>query len=248
MMSLIETSLSEVVWKQFAFKRRSFFTTFGTLVVLQVLAIFFSSGGSGSSGFHGRDLSVELTFYSGDIVVIFTVLWVFFIAIYATSKAARYDDYAFVGNRLSSHLANVLFLLTASLIGGLSATLCGYIVRIIVYFSDDLTMGEGLFQLPFDFLLSIGAISLYGFLFAAFGYVFGVIIQFHRSFIFLLPAICVGVMIATVSNGYGEEMKAVFDFIIMETHFWLFLLKVLLVSGVFFGLAMLLSNKLEVRK
>lgn len=248
MMSLIETSLSEVVLKQFAFKRTSFFTTFGTLVILQVLAIFFSSGGSGSSGFHGRDLSVELTFYSGDIVVIFTILWTFSLAIFTTTKATRYDDYAFVGNRLSSHLANVLFLLTASLIGGLSATLCGYIVRIIGYFSDDLTMGEGLFQLPLDFLLSIGAISLYGFLFAAFGYVFGVIIQFHRSFIFLLPAICVGVMIATVSNGYGEEMKAVFDFIIMETHFWLFLLKVLLVSGVFFGLAMLLSNKLEVRK
>lgn len=248
MMSLIETSLSEVVWKQFVFKSKSFFTTFGTLVILQVLAIFFSSGGSGSSGFRGRDLSVELTYYSGDIVVIFTILWTFSLAIFTTTKAARYDDYAFVGNRLSSHLANILFLLTASLIGGISATLCGYIVRILGYYSDVLTMGVGLFQAPVDFLLSIGGISLYVFLFAAFGYVFGMIIQFHRSFIFLLPVICVGVMIAAVSSGYDEEMKAVFDFIIMESHFWLFLLKVLLISGISFTVAILFSNKMEVRK
>ncbi|GIN71961.1 hypothetical protein J14TS2_24360 [Bacillus sp. J14TS2] len=247
-MSLIETSLSEVVWKQFVFKSKSFFTTFGTLVILQVLAIFFSSGGSGSSGFHGRDLSVELNYYSGDIVVIFTILWTFSLAIFTTTKATRYDDYVFVGNRLSSHLANVLFLLTASLIGGISATLCGFIVRIIGYFSDDVMMGGELFQSPLDFLLSIGAISLYGFLFAALGYIFGMIIQFHRSFIFLLPVICVGVIIASVTSGYDEEMKAVFDFIMMETHFWIFLLKVLLISGIFFVAAILLSNKLEVRK
>ncbi|MBO0993870.1 hypothetical protein [Bacillus sp. SD088] len=248
MMSLIETSLSEVVWKQFVFKSKSFFTTFGTLVILQVLAIFFSSGGSGSSGFHGRDLSVELTYYSGDIVVIFTILWTFSLAIFTTTKAARYDDYAFVGNRLSSHLANILFLLTASLIGGISATLCGYIVRILGYYSNELTMGAGLFQAPLDFLLSIGAISLYVFLFASFGYVLGMIIQLHQSLKYMLPVICVGVLIASVSSGYDEEVGAVFGFIMRESHFWLFLLKVLLISGIFFVVAILLSNKLEVRK
>ncbi|OAK73838.1 hypothetical protein [Lederbergia galactosidilytica] len=247
-MSLIETSFSEVVWKQFTFKRKAFFTTFGTLVILQLLAILFSSGGSASSGFSGKDMSVHLSYYSGDIVVIFTILWAFFVAIFITSQAARFDDYAFVGNRVSSHLANLLFLITASLIGGLSATLCGYIVRIFGYYSNDLMMGEGFLQAPLDFLLSIGAISLYGFLFATLGYLFGVIIQFHRSFVFLLPAICVGLMISAISSGYDAEMKAIFDFIVLESHFWLFLLKVFLLSGVFFAIAMGISNKLEVRK
>lgn len=194
------------------------------------------------------NMSIDLTYFSNGIVVTFTLLWAFSMAIFTTTKAARYDDYAFVGNRLSSHIANLLFLITACIIGGVSATLCGYIIKIIGYFSYSLTMGEGLFQAPHEFFLSIGAISLYCFLIATIGYLFGMIIQFHRSFVFLLPVICVGMIIASVSSGYDAEMKAIFDFIVMETHFWLFLLKVLLVSGVFFGLAMLLSNKLEVRK
>ncbi len=55
-------------------------------------------------------------------------------------------------------------------------------------------------------------------------------------------------MISAISSGYDAEMKAIFDFIVLESHFWLFLLKVFLLSGVFFAIAMGISNKLEVRK
>ncbi|MCJ7842564.1 hypothetical protein MUB24_17005 [Lederbergia sp. NSJ-179] len=247
-MSLTETTLFDVVMKQYAFKRRAFFTTFGTLALLQLLGLLFSIGGSGGSGFLSENMSIDLTYYSGDIVIVFTILWTFIAAIFMTTKAARYDDYTFVANLLSSHLANLLFLLTACIIGGISAVLCGYLVRIFGYFSDGLTMGVGLFSAPLEFVLSVSAVTLYGLLFATLGYLFGTTIQLHRSFMFLLPALFVGAMIAGVVSGHDDKVKAIFDFIFLESHFWLFFVKVILVSGVFFTVAVGLSNKMEVRK
>lgn len=51
-----------------------------------------------------------------------------------TTKAVRYDDFTFVSNRLSSNLANILFLLTASAIGGAAAVTAGFLLKIIAFF------------------------------------------------------------------------------------------------------------------
>src|SRR6185437_4463337 len=117
MMSLVEVNLSKVVKRQFSFKLRAYVGVFASLIAMQILGIFFSFLGASSSYFGGSSVSVSYTYYSADIVVGATMLWGFISAILITTKANRYDDFAFVTNRLSSNLSNMIFLIVASIIG-----------------------------------------------------------------------------------------------------------------------------------
>ena len=133
MMSLSRASLMEVVKKQYLFKLKSFIQVFMTLVVLQLLAMLFSFNGVGMMGSSNASVEMDIQYYSADIVVVFTMLWAFITAILITTKAYRNDDFAFVTNRLSSNLSNMLFLLTASILGGILAILSSYLMKVMMY-------------------------------------------------------------------------------------------------------------------
>lgn len=135
-MSFTQTSLVDVVRKQYAFKLKAYLLAFGTLVGLQLLAIFFSFGGVANMGTGSDDLEMNVTLYSADIVIVFTMLWAFITGILLTTKAYRYDDFAFVTNRVSSHLANALFLVTASIVGGMCAILCRFPLKVYIYYFE----------------------------------------------------------------------------------------------------------------
>ena len=123
MMSLKTINLAETVKKQFVFKLKANIDVFSSLVWIQLLAILFSLNGVASMGMGGTNLSVDVKYYSADLVIIFTMLWSFVTAITITTKPYRNHDFTFVSNRLSSSLSNILFLLTASFIGSITATL-----------------------------------------------------------------------------------------------------------------------------
>lgn len=248
MMSFNEVSLSDVVQKQYSFKLKAFLGALGSLAILQLLALLFSLGGSMGSGFFGGHIEIEISYLSGNTVILFTILWAFVTAINMTTRAARYDDFTFVTNRLSSNIANLLYILTVSLIGGVSAILCGYILRVIGFFIYDTKLGPTIMDTPAEFFLAIGAVTLYVFLFGALGYLIGMLVQISRIFIVLLPATLIGAMMAGFISGYESLVKAVFDFIFMESNFGLFFIKVIVLSSLFFLAAFTLSNKLEVRK
>src|SRR5690606_25424703 len=192
MMSLIELSLSDVVKKQYKFKLRAFFGSFSSLALMQLMGLIFSLGGSGGMGYSGSDgISVSVTYYSAETIIIFTFLWAFITSILITTRSSRYDDFSFVSNRLSSNLANMLFLVSVSIIGGVSAIFSGYLLKVITYFTSDVQYGinSGLFGAPKEFFLSISATILYILLFSAFGYLVGMIVQVNKIFIVLLPCL-----------------------------------------------------------
>ena len=132
MMSLKTINLAETVKKQFVFKLKANIDVFSSLVGIQLLAILFSLGGVGSMGMGGTNLSVDVKYYSADLVIVFTMLWSFVTAITITTKPYRNHDFTFVSNRLSSSLSNILFLLTASFIGSITAVLAGNLVKLLV--------------------------------------------------------------------------------------------------------------------
>lgn len=133
-MSLSKANLMDVVKRQYVFKLKSYIQVFMTLVVLQLLAILFSFNGAGMMGSSNASVEVDIQFYSADIVVVFTMLWAFITAILITTKAYRNDDFAFVTNRLSSNLSNMIFLLTASILGATLAILSSYLMKVMMYF------------------------------------------------------------------------------------------------------------------
>ncbi len=247
-MSLIEPNLSNVVKKQYAFKLQAFFGTFASLASIQILSILFSIGGVGSSGYGTAGLTVIVTYYSADFIIAGSMFWAFITGILITTRAARYDDFMFVSNRLTSNLANLLFLMTGSVIAGVSTILAGFLQKNISYFFGDSVYGEvsTLFQQPKEVLVAVIATTLYVFLFSMLGYLVGMIIQKNRAFIFLLPGLFTGlIVLGGISN--EEAVKAVFNFIFHEPSLLLFFIKVLIVAAVFFTGATALSNRMEVR-
>src|SRR5699024_440427 len=104
---------------------------FSSLIILQIFGILFSLGGIGQRG----GSFYTISYYTADYMIIFTMIWAFMIAIQLMSKDYRDLDFTFVTNRLASHLANVLFLVTASIIGAITSLLSGYLSKVIVYFA-----------------------------------------------------------------------------------------------------------------
>ncbi|MGM0845120.1 MAG: hypothetical protein ACQEUT_09095 [Bacillota bacterium] len=250
MMYLTEVSMWDIVKKQFRFKFKSFRGMFTSLIVLQIIGILLSLNGDGMSGGGSSSnfFSHTLTYYSGNIIFGFVMIWAFISAILMTTRGYRYDDYSFVTDKLTSHFSNILFLLAASFISGITILLANRVVILIIYlFQDNVSMtGQ-----PLTFkgaLFGMIAITLYIFLLASFGYLAGSLVQISKIFILIMPVLVIGsIFYEARLTGNPSLVPNVFSFFGMEDSIMVFMLKVLLVSGLSWFAAILSSMKLEVK-
>ncbi|WP_217587229.1 hypothetical protein [Lentibacillus saliphilus] len=248
-MSLNKVTTRQIVMKQYQYKLKAYYQVFNSMVILQVIALLFSTGGIMFRGGRGFGLDISLNTYTADMIIIFTFLWAFINAITITTKAYREDDFIFVTNRQTQHLSNMLFLITASVIGGVTAVLVGYLNDIIFFFTTDPKTFAGYSELitPFDVLTGVVATSLYVLMFCAAGYLVGVIIQLNRIFTVIIPVLIIGFLIV---GGQTEGIPVnvrIYLFYVGETDVLLFMLKSLVTSALIFaGSFFLLRNK-EVR-
>ena len=248
-MSLVKPNLIHVVKKQLIYKLRAYNQAFFTLVVIQLIAVFFSFNGVGGSGGRRESIEVSVHYYTADIVVILTMVWAFITAILLTTKAYRYDDFSFVTNRISSNLSNILFLLGASIIGGTMAMLSPYLMKVIThYFLNKQYMNSpSEMAVPVKLLLGIISTSSYVFLSGAFGYFVGTLVQINKVFVLLLPAIFFGALIVE-GSGKAKIVTTAFNFLFMESSFPFFILKILIIISVLFSITFILTNRMEVRQ
>ncbi|MCQ6276562.1 hypothetical protein JMM81_16735 [Bacillus sp. V3B] len=186
MMSLTTANLAETVKKQYRFKLKSNIDSFSALIGIQLLGILLSLGGVASTGRSGMNMSIDVKYYSADLVIIFTMLWSFVTAITITTKPYRNHDFSFVTNRLSSSLSNILFLLTTSIMGSITAILAGNLVRVLVFilFKQELYHSHNWSQ---ELILGIGITILYVFFVSSIGYLIGALAQVSKGFIILIP-------------------------------------------------------------
>jgi hypothetical protein len=245
-MSLSRISLQEVVKKQYSYKLRAYVQVFMSLVFIQVLAILFSFNGVGMMGTSSNTFEIDVHFYSADIVVVFTLLWAFISSILITTQAYRNDDFAFITNRLSSNLSNMLFLLTISLVGGLTALLSSHVMRILMFIFGQ---SEYLYTPTevSEWIIGFIATVLYVLLFAAIGYFVGTLVQLHKIFAILLPVLFIGILILVAGTMNEAIFRNVFEFIFEESSLALFIVKIGVLAALLFSGSALLSNRMEVR-
>ncbi len=249
MMFLTEVKLWDIVKKQTQYKLNAYLSVFSSLLFIQVVGILFSTNGSGntSMGFNGG--SINISFLTGDLIIIFTIIWALISAIIITTKASRNDDFIFISNRLSSNLSNILFLIIASIVGGVTSILSGILLKVILLFvlHDDYTLGTLIsFQ---ELLLGMFVSFLYITLFAAIGYFVGMVTQISKWFGVLIPALLIGNSIVSANQGKDEFLVSeVVKFFAQESSLLLFLTKVSFTSSILFFFSVILSNKMEVRK
>ena len=248
-MSLTKVSLTNVVKKQYVYKLKAYSQVFMSLIFLQLLAVFFSLNGVGGMAGGDGSIDVEVKYFSSDYVTAFTMLWGFITAILITTKAYRNDDFVFVTNRVSSNLSNAVFLLTASFIGGITAMLSSYLLKVIIYYfiSDVPIKSTTILEAPLELLLGIFSTFLYIFLFCALGYLVGTLVQISKAFTVLLPAAFFGGLILDGLRGKSGAIAYVFEFFFTESSLPLFIVKIIVSAGLLFSGAFVLSNRLEVR-
>ena len=252
-MYLTEPRLFDVVKKQFHYKINGYTGVFTSLLIVQVIGILlginYESSGSGFSS----TLTVIRQTSSNDNVVAFTIIWAFITGILVTTTAYRNDAFTLVSNRLSHHLSSFLFLLAASGLAGITAVLTGSLIKFITLLRGAEVFIEtpGLLSSPMDFFLRIGTSIAYVILFAGLGYTIGSFVQ--RSTL-VIPLIFIGLFLFPFTSFFilGIDSSSFFEKFIFfygdESHFSIFLLKVVGTVILLFVLSALVTNKKEVRK
>lgn len=246
MMSSEKTNWFKLVKRQTVFKLKAFYSFFTVLLFIQIIAMFFSFIGTVTYGSGVDYISLEVSFFSADAVIGFSQLWAFITSILLTTKAYRYSDFTFVTNRLTGHLSNILFLLIASLIAGVTAFLSRYLIRVIKFYTTDVFIVQPFVEPASEIMIGTVATVLYVLLFCALGYFSGMLVQIHKLFLVLLPVSFLGALIIgeNLSNG---SVNPVFGFIGLESSFFMFVVKVVFLVVILFGSATGLTNRLEVK-
>jgi hypothetical protein len=246
-MSLSKTSLLDIVKKQYTYKFKAYKQVFTSLIFIQLLAVFFSFNGVGMMGSSSESIEIDIQFYSADMVIIFTIIWALITAILITTTPYKNDDFTFVTNRLSSNLSNMLFLLTGSIVGGITAMLSTSLMKIIMY----LFGGQGYISVNpslSEIVIGYSSTILYILLFSGIGYLFGILVQISKIFAVLIPGVFIGAGILGAGSLGFEWVKSIYQFIFTEPSILLFVLKVLIVVALLFSSSIALSNRMEVRE
>ena len=249
-MSLARVNMWDIVKKQFQYKLKSYSQSLMSLMSLQLIAIVFSLGGTGSMSGGSGTLDAEVHYYSADLVVVFTILWGFITAILTTTKGYRYDDLVFISNRVTSNLSNTLVLLIASLVGGITSMLSTYLLKVILHYLFNSYVNGGV-QAGTSFLeliLGIFTVSFYVLLFCGFGYLVGTFVQISKIFVLLLPALIIGSILLAGYSGEVGVLETVSKFYVMETSLPIFIIKIIGSVLMLFTGAFILSNRMEVKQ
>lgn len=244
-MSLTSVNKWKVITNLLQLKLKAHVSLFMGLIITQVFAMLFSLNGPvKGSGLFG----VTVTYFTGDVIVAFTLIWVFISGILITTKVNQNFDFLFVTTHRINQIANLICLAAISVIGALSAQLATMFIQGFNLFltNVDLVSNPNLFT---DILLSMSSIFLYLFLVALIGYFIGMLVQLHKLFFILVPAIFGGgIALAVLRDSVFNILIASFQFFTQESIFILFAVKVLLATVVLFTGAFLIGNRLEVQK
>lgn len=250
-MSLTETSLTKPslfnnVKKQYLYKLKGRLGLFLGMIGMQVMALLFSLGGVSSRGMGDQYLYISVNMLSSDLVISFTFLWIFVVAALITIKDYRNIDFTFVANRLSSNLSNVGFLVTAAVIGGVTAMLSGILLRIVIYFTRGYyLLSENFIATPEVVLTGIAVTILYLLLLSALGYFCGVLVRLSKVFIVILAGLYFGAIIFLGRN--LPVLVKVYNFFYGESSLALLAVKVLITTALIYACSCVLANRMEVR-
>lgn len=251
-MYLIEPRTSDIVIKQFIYKLKSNLSIFYGLIAIQLFGLLASTGGTTTSGMSDGNININIHIYSADIVISFTMIWLL-ISSLRLAISSKETDFTFVSNRFCSNISNIGFLFAISGISGITASLYAAVIRVVVYFWNGKVniAADNFFINPWYLLLGIGASILYMIIFCSVGYFYGVLIRLSRLFAFFVPVCIVGeLIIMRVFNLTDHEfyINGIIAYYSNESSFIVFFMKVVATTVVFLASAVLISNRLEVRR
>lgn len=248
-MYLSEPKLADIVKKQFRFKLNSHASYFSTFVFMQIGALILTLTGSSYNFTQLSSISVSIVELSNNMNVVLSMVWALFLGITLTTAVRRNEAFSFVTTRLSNQLANLLFILTASLFAGVIAALTGPVLKLfgILRYGEIVVNSPGIIAAPGDFFLRIITSIAYVLLFFLIGYAISSLVQLHKAFIGIFIILFIMFTSMTDTWNGAQYIGDIFEFFSNEQSLLLFLLKI---SGTVLGLftiSVFITNRLEVR-
>ena len=244
-MSLNEVNLLSISLKLYIYKLKAYSNLLSWLIMAQILGLLLSLGGAGGSGASNNEVSVSLAHYSSNMVIIFSFFWLWIVAAQLPRKQYKNLEAILVTNRIAGNLSNIGYLITACVFGGITASLGGVLLRVIMYLSSDRSqiILDGFFLAYTDLLLGMAVAILYMVLISAIGYFLGVLASINMA----LGAIII-VLIIGLLRVYSTFTQLVFEFFMFEISLPIFALNVIIMAIVLFGASIILSNRLEMNR
>ncbi|GEL78211.1 hypothetical protein [Tenuibacillus multivorans] len=243
-MSLNNPSLWSVAKKQFCYKWLSYKSAFQALIVVQIIAMFFSVLGVGNASTRLGGMDVNINYLSGDIVFFFTMLWAFFMSLSVDNSQNRLADQIFITNQWSRHLANAMFLGALYLLAAVTAILSGFLIKLVNIWMYGLDEAVVYIDYTFwDIILAIVMSYFYYMLIGSIGYVIG-------HFTMINKVMKIVVIVLGFAFLLYQENKLIADIALFygnESNIFLFMLKVMLTSVPIYMLGMLVSRGLEAK-
>ncbi|BAE82132.1 hypothetical protein DSY0343 [Desulfitobacterium hafniense Y51] len=241
--------MSQMILKQYGYKLKGHSGLIYSLIIVQLLAILLSLGSSSGMSSNSDLISIAVRTYTGDILLICSLLWLMVVASLLGSQPYRSMEFSVVNNRLVSHASNILLLVTYAVYAGVTSTLAVIIHRLIL--SATLKEGEFLFGglqiIPQDLLLGIFVATLYFILVAATVYLI-------QSFSLHSKGLGIILWICFFAFGFGTvrifdfNLGKVLEFYAAETSLGVFVLKVFCTAVLFFGSSMLITKGMEAKR
>jgi len=242
--------LSKVVGTQYAYRLRAYSDFFNKLIIFQVIAGVLSLNPIVSMGMGSNLANINLEIYSTSLILSATMLWSLIMGLILAQKQRRAGDFRFVGNQLSLNLANILFLLTSSIIAGLTTVLSNGLLKIVLVvvlrktWMFDMLYNMTVLQMIQGTIASI----LYILLFGAFGYWIFSMIAMRNKVRYLLGALVLVMLFMLGWFGKFNIFEFLYEVYFQESIFWLFVMKMLVSIAVLLGFSTIVSNELEVRR
>src|SRR5690625_4535322 len=212
-MPLEKMTPTEAMKKLFVFNFKININSFHSLIIFQLLGMILSIGGIGERAgqyFH-------ITYYTADYMIIFTMIWMFFVATQLISNKQQQYQFIFISNRLVIHLANGLYLFTLSIIGAVTALLSRFLSHVIGYFIFGFVFTNNIFtNVLIDYIFDFSATILFIFLTGMFGYMIGALIQLNRLLKILLPTFIIIYLIISAYLRIDNLLVKLFYFYFTE--------------------------------
>lgn len=247
-MYLNEPNLVDQVKKQFRFKLNAHANAFSTLVLLQIGAMFLAFT-SARHSFNDGIANVTVFNLSNNVNVGLSMIWAFFLGIMLTTAVRRNEAFSFVTTRLSNQLANLLFMLTASLFAGIIVALMGPTLKLVgtLKYSDMISHTPTIVEAPTDFIMRVITAIAYILLLFLVGYTISSFIQLNKLFIGAFIFLWIAASF-TGTNWNGPQFVSTVIIFFSNEHFLpFFLFKVGGTVLLLFAISSIATNRLEVR-
>ena len=248
-MSLQKASLGKTVINQINYKINSNLTAFLVLIILQLVGLLLAIANNTYSGSGNGQINIIINHASNDASISFGLICIFIFAIILTTKNWVNINFTLVSNHTSNWLSNIGVLVVFSVFGAITGSLTNIVLRFIILLRNGASeiMGYSFFVPVADIFKQFTVLFLYSVLISSTAYFIGSLTKLHKSLKLIVPVFII-ILLFYGNRIMGSWLFTKAKWFTGEDSLPVFTAKALIASAMIYGISLLISSRLEVRK